>query len=127
MQGTDSDDDSPLFETNHFFTADGEPIFLTEDEEYIVAAPEIQGDEIFILANNVVLEKESEDYQRGYMNVLSAQQGQYSLRNRNVTISPIQRRKELQMKDEAQKKGKEPANPSSNKAPTAENAPKEKG
>ena len=76
---------------------------------------------------DVVLEKEFDDYQRGYMNVLSAQQGKYSLRNRNVTISPIQRRKELQMKDEAQKKGKESANPSSSKAPAAANTANEKG
>lgn len=93
MQGTKSDDDDPLFETNHFFIADGAPIFLTEDEEYIVATPDIQGDEYFILANEVVLEEESDDYQRGYMNALSAQQRQYSLRNINVTINPIQKRK----------------------------------
>ena len=62
MQGTDSDDDGPLFETNHFFTADGAPIFLTEDEEYTVATLDIRGDENFILANDVVLEEESDDY-----------------------------------------------------------------
>lgn len=106
MQGTDSYDDGPLFETNHFFTADGEPIFLTEDKEYTVATPDIRGDENFILENDVMLEEESDDYQRGYMNVLSAQQRQYSLRNRNVTISPIQKRKEIQMKDEATKERK---------------------
>lgn len=42
----------------------------------------------------MVLEEESNDYQRGYMNSLSAQQRQYSLRNRDVPINPILKRKE---------------------------------
>ena len=82
------DDDDPVVEANHFFTADGVPIFLTEDEEY-TAIIDIQTDEDFILANNVVLEEESNDYQRGYMNALSMQHKQYSLRSRDVPINPI--------------------------------------
>ena len=74
MQGADSDDDDPVIEANHFFTVDGVPIFLTEDEEYTVATPDIQKDQNFILANDTVLEEESDDYQGGYMNALSAQQ-----------------------------------------------------
>ena len=46
------------------------PIFLTEDEEY-VEVPDIQRDEDYILANDVVLEAESKDYQHGYMNALT--------------------------------------------------------
>jgi len=46
------------------------------------------------LENEIVLEEESDDYQRGYMNALSAQQYQYSLRNRDVPVNPIQKRKE---------------------------------
>lgn len=80
----------------------------------------------FHLENDTVLEEESDDCPKGYMNALSAQQRQYSLRNRDVTISPIQKRKELQMKNDAEKKGKELANPSSSKAPTATNTSNEK-
>ena len=33
VQGMETDDDDdPVVEANHFFTADGMPIFLTEDE-----------------------------------------------------------------------------------------------
>ena len=101
-------------------------MFLTEDEEYTVATPDVQKDENFILANDVAIENESDDYQRGYMNALSAQQKKYSLRNKYVTISPIQKRKELQMKNDAQQKGKESADPSSSKAPVANNTANEK-
>ena len=69
----DEDDEDQVVETNHFFTADGMPIFLTEDEEY-VEVPYIQREEDYILSNDVVLEAESDDYQRGYMNALTAQQ-----------------------------------------------------
>jgi len=43
----------------------------------------------FILASDTVLEEESEEYQMGYMNALSAQQQRYSLRNRDVLVKPI--------------------------------------
>lgn len=49
------------------------PIFITEDEEYS-ESPAVQRDEDFILANETVLEEESDEYQRGYMNALIAQQ-----------------------------------------------------
>jgi len=68
----DEDDDDPVVEENHFFTADGLPIFLTEDEEYLEVL-EAQRDEDYILANEAVLEDESDDYQQGYMNALIAQ------------------------------------------------------
>jgi len=57
---------------NRFFTADDMSIFLTEYEEYAESF-DIQKDEDYILENDVVLEVESDDYQRGYMNDLSAQ------------------------------------------------------
>lgn len=56
------DDDDLVVEANHFFTTDGTPIFLTEDEEYAVI-PDTRRDEDFVLANDVVLEEESDDYQ----------------------------------------------------------------
>lgn len=90
VQGTDTHDDDPVIESNHFFTVDGVPIFLTADEEYTTTV-NIRKDENFILANDAMLEEESDDYQREYMNVLSAQQKKYSLRNRDVPISPIQK------------------------------------
>jgi len=65
-------------EENHFFIADGLPIFLTEDEEYSEVS-NVQTDEDFIVANEGVLEDESDDYQRGYMNALTMQHRQYSL------------------------------------------------
>ena len=80
--------------------------------------PDTLRDDDFILANDVVLEEESDDYQRGYMNTLSAQQKQYSLRSRDVPINPVQKRKELQPKNDSlntQRKGKESADPSPNK------------
>lgn len=55
------DDDDPVVEDNHFFVADGLPIFLTEDEEYSKVS-NVQTDEDFILENEEVLEDESDDY-----------------------------------------------------------------
>ena len=49
------------------------PIFIAEDEEYFENST-AQRDENFILVNETVLEEESDEYQRGYMNDLSAQQ-----------------------------------------------------
>lgn len=98
MQGTNIDeDDDPLIEANHFFAADGAPIFLTEEEEYM-ATLETQKNEDFILANDTVLEEQSNDYQRSYMNALLTQKI-YSLRNRDVSFSPIEKIKEIQMKN----------------------------
>lgn len=71
------------------------------------------------MANETVLEEESDDYQRGYMNAMSAHQWQYSLQNRDVPVNPIQKRKEATtLKNDptnVQKKGKETTDPSSSK------------
>lgn len=95
------------------------PTFITEDDEYAT----VQKDEDFILANDTALEEESDDYQRGYMNALSAQQRQYSLRKINVPVNPIQKRKEVPAsKNEppvVPKKGKEIADPTTSKSPPA--------
>lgn len=73
----DSDDDADVVgDQNHFFTPDDMPIYITEDEEYGERSV-AQKDEDFILANDADLD----DYQRGYLNALSTQQKQYSLRN----------------------------------------------
>ena len=115
----EEDDDDPVVKANHFFTADGLPIFLMEDEEYS-EVPDTQRDEYYILENEVVLEDESSDYQRGYMNALTTHQQQSSLRSRDVPVSPIQKIKETQSKNDStniQKKGKDPTDPTSSKGP----------
>ena len=98
------------------------PTFVTEDDEYAESS-NIQQDANFILANDTALEEESDEYQRGYMHALSTQQCQYSLRNRNVPINPIQKRKEgPTSKNEplvAPNKGKEVVDPMPNKSPSA--------
>jgi len=72
VHGPESEDDENLIgEENHFFIADGLPIYITEDEEYSESLA-VQKDEDFILANEIVLEEESDEYQRGYMNALTA-------------------------------------------------------
>ena len=68
------------------------PTFITEDEEYLEISV-VQKDEDFILANETALEEESNEYRRDYMNALSTQQRQYSLRNKDVPFNPIQKRK----------------------------------
>lgn len=89
VHGPESDDEENVIgEENPFFTLDDMPIFITEDEEYSENSA-VQRDENFILANETVLEEESDEYQRGYMNALSAQQRKYSLRSRDVSINPI--------------------------------------
>jgi len=58
------------------------------------------------------------------MNALSTQQQQYSLRNKDVPVNPIQKRKEgLASKNDssvAQKKGKEALDPDSSESPSTE-------
>lgn len=82
VHGPESDDDENIIgEENHFFTPDDLLIYITEDEEYSESST-VQKDEDFILANETILEEESDEYQRGYMNALIAQQRQYSLRSR---------------------------------------------
>ena len=72
--GPESDDeDNVIGEENHFFTPNDIANFITEDEEYAENSA-VQKDEDFILANETALEEESDEYQRGYMNALSAQQ-----------------------------------------------------
>jgi len=68
----EEDEEDKVIETNHFFTVDGMPIFLTKDEEY-EEVPYIQRGEDYILTNDVVLEAESDYYQCGYMNDLTTQ------------------------------------------------------
>ena len=68
----EEEEEDLVFEKNHFFTIDGMPIFLIEDEEYAESFDTLK-DEDYILENVVVLEAESDDYQCGYMNALSAQ------------------------------------------------------
>ena len=98
------------------------PIFITEDEEYSESSA-VQKDKDFILANETALEEESDEYQRGYTNALTSQQRKYSLRNIDVTINPIQKRKEVSAQNNdspvAQKKGKEIADPTTRKSPSA--------
>lgn len=109
-------------EEKHFFTPDDLPIYIMEDEEYS-ESPAVQKVEDFILANETVLEEESDEYQRGYMNSLTSQQRQYSLRSREVPINPIQKRKEAAPpKNDSlnvQKKGKEAAYPTTSKTQSA--------
>lgn len=116
----EEDDKDLVSETNRFFTTHGTPIFLTEDEEY-TEVPNIQRDEDYILENDVVLEAESIDYQRDYMNALTAQKKQYSLRSRYVPVNPIQKRKYVQSKNDSsntKKKGKELVDLNSSKVPS---------
>lgn len=72
-------------------------MFLTEDEQYTVNL-DIPKDEDDILENDDDLETELDDYQCGYLNALSSQQKQYYLRIKDVLVSPIQKRKEVQLK-----------------------------
>ena len=65
-------------------------MFLTEDEEYTENQDSLK-DEDYILENDDDLEIELDDYQCGYMNYLSAQQKQYSLRSRDLPANPIQK------------------------------------
>lgn len=89
VHGLESGDEENIIgEENHFFTPNDKPTFIAEDEEY-PESPSVQRDENFILANETVLETESDEYQRGYMDALTAQQQQYSLRSRDVSIDPI--------------------------------------
>lgn len=122
-------------EENHFFTPDDMPTYITEEEELVSNAYTPQ-DEHYILSNDVVLQDESEEYQRGYLHALSAQQGQQrQLRNRTVPIHPIQKRAENLAKNGAavpQRKGKEVMDPTStqtvpaNKMDQPSNVPKDR-
>ena len=71
--GPESDDDDHVVgEENHFFTPDDMPTFITKYDEK-TARSAAQNDADFTLANEIALEEESDEYQRGYMHALSAQ------------------------------------------------------
>ena len=74
-------------------------MFLTEDEEYVESSDTLK-DEDYILANDVVFEAESDDYQCSYINSLSTQQREYPWRRKYVPISPIQKRKDAKSKND---------------------------
>ena len=74
MHGLESDEDGNIIgEENHLSTLDDLATYITEEEQCAVNSA-THKDADFILASDTVLEKESEEYQRGYMNALSAQQ-----------------------------------------------------
>jgi len=74
LHGPDSDEDRNVIgEENHLFTPDEMPTYVTEEEECAVSSA-VHKDVDFILASDTILEEESEEYQRGYRNALSAQQ-----------------------------------------------------
>ncbi len=58
------------------------------------------------------------------MNAMSTQQQRYSIRNRDVPVKPIQKRKDVQASKNdssvAQRKGKEAVDPDNGKSPSAE-------
>ena len=124
MHGLESDEEGKVIgEENHLFTLDDLPTYITEEEEYAESSA-AHKDANFILASDAVSEEESEEYQRGYMNAPSAQQWQYSLRNRDVPVNPIQKRKEVSASKNdslvAQNKGKEALGPDSSNSPSTE-------
>ena len=82
-------------------------MFLTKDEEYFEKKDQPK-DEYFILANDHELETESDDYHRGYLNALSSQNRQLSLKIRDMSVNPIQ--KILSKKKYTQTRQKPPSN-----------------
>lgn len=73
VHGLESDEDGNVIgEENHLCTPDEMPTYIIEEEECPVNSATHQ-DTDFILASDTMLEEESEEYQRGYMNALSAQ------------------------------------------------------
>ena len=124
MHGPDSDEDGNVIgEENHPFNLYEMPTYVIEEEECAVSLATHE-DTDFILASDAVLEGESEEYQRGYMNDLSAQQQRYSLRNIDVLAKPIQKKKEVEAakndSSATQRKGKEAIGPESSKSKSAE-------
>ena len=74
MHGPESDEDMNVIgEDNHLFTPDDLPTYLTEEEEYAENSA-AHKDVDFILASDTILEEQSDEYQRGYMNYFSTQQ-----------------------------------------------------
>jgi len=71
VHGLESDEDGNVIgEENHLFTLDELPTYITEEEECAVNSAAHE-DANLILASDTVLQEESEEYQRGYMNSLS--------------------------------------------------------
>ena len=96
------------------------PTYITEEEEFVRNSI-VHQDENYILSNDAALEEESEEYQRGYLNALSAQQRQ--LRNRAVPINPIQKKKDTSTKNDSaspQTNGKEIIDPAARKPSSAD-------
>ena len=124
MHGLESyEEGNVIGEENHLFAPDELPTYITEEEECAVNSATHQ-DTDYILANETVLEEESDEYQRGYMNALSTQQQRYSLRNRDVPVKTIEKKKdgETSKNDStvAQRKGKETVDPESSKSKSVE-------
>jgi len=72
VHGPESDEDGNVIgEENYLFTPDELPTYIIEEEECTMSSTTHQDME-FILASDMVLEEESKEYQRGYMNALSA-------------------------------------------------------
>lgn len=90
-QGESEDETNLIFEENNFFSEDHHPILLNQSEKYVEKKEEPK-DEDYILENDYAWETQLDDYQRGYLNALNSQQKKYSLRNRDVPITPIQKR-----------------------------------
>jgi len=73
VHGPESDEDENVIgEENHLFTPDELPTYIIEEEECVVSSAAHKHAD-FILASDIVLEEELEEYWRGYMNSLSAQ------------------------------------------------------
>lgn len=127
------DEGDNVGEENHFFTPDDMPTYITEEDE-LVSNSVFPQDEHYILSNDAILEEESEEYQRGYLNALSAQQGQQrQLRSRAIPINPVQKKKDNAAKnDSVSSKGKDIVGPSTTQSSPAakidqpSNAPKDK-
>jgi len=74
VNGPESDEEGKVIgEENHLFTPDDLPTYITEEDEYAESLAAYRDADV-ILASDTVLEEESEECQRGYMNALSAQQ-----------------------------------------------------
>ena len=75
MSQESEDEGETMGEENHFFTPDDLRTYITKEEE-LVRKSIVPQDEHYILSNDATLEEELEEYQRGYLNALSAQQRQ---------------------------------------------------
>lgn len=106
------EDEEEMVEANHFFQEDELPTFLTEEDQFSRDSF-IPDDQQFVLSSDDLWADRTEEHQRGYHNALNHLQKQYNLRNINVLVTIIQKRKNLQ-KD----------TPSKESPPTCENKDK---